>query len=227
MPISKLLLKILNQLFYFVGRVHFTMILLLGGAVAMVIGTILESRESRDAAVSLVYGTAWFDFFLFMIVVNLVVAVINRIPIRRAQWPFVLTHFSIVLLLFGTWISRTYGYEGRLIVPEGDETNYIYQDGDEIRVEWWHSHDAEAATHADEERSTSFPLVRRSENSSRELQTDGVDQPGVRVLRQIKSGVASRELRPSDHEGAAGVEFIIGNAKGRSRQWLFTGVARL
>jgi cytochrome c-type biogenesis protein CcsB len=159
--------------------------------------------------------------------VNLVVAVINRIPIRRAQWPFVLTHFSIVLLLFGCWISRTYGYEGRLFVQEGQETRYIYQDGDEVRVDWWHSHDAEGATEVEEERSASFPLVRRSENSSRELQTDGVDQPGVRVLRQIKSGVASRELRPSDDTGAAGVEFIIGNARGRSHQWLFTGEPRL
>ena len=223
MPISKLLQQSLSQLFYFIGRVHFTMILLLGGAAVMVVGTVLESRESRDVAFSLIYGTAWFDFFLFMIVVNLVVAVINRIPIRRAQWPFVLTHFSIVILLFGCWISRTYGYEGRLIVHEGDETNFIYQDGDELRVEWWHSHDAEATAQADEERSASFPLVQETAATSRELQSDDVDQPGVRVLRQIQYGVASRELQPSDQKGAAGVEFIIGNAKGRSRQWLFTG----
>ncbi|MBW2421791.1 MAG: cytochrome C biogenesis protein ResB, partial [Deltaproteobacteria bacterium] len=94
------------------------MILLFAGALIMAVGTVLESGRGREAAQTLVYGTLWFDVFLFLIAVNLVVAVVNRIPIQRHQWPFVLTHFSIVLLLLGCWISHTFGYEGRLIVLE-------------------------------------------------------------------------------------------------------------
>ena len=55
----------------FLGRVQFTMLLLLGGAVILTIGTVLESRGSREIAWSVVYGTAWFDVFLFLIGVNL------------------------------------------------------------------------------------------------------------------------------------------------------------
>jgi hypothetical protein len=79
----------------FLGKVQFTTVLLLGGVLIMTVGTILESRESREIAWSAVYGTAWFDAFLFLIAINLIIAVINRIPIRRHQWPFVLTHFAI------------------------------------------------------------------------------------------------------------------------------------
>ncbi len=69
----------------FLGKVQFTTALLLGGVVIMTIGTVLESRGSREIAWSAVYGTAWFDLFLFLIAVNLLVAVINRFPIGRQR----------------------------------------------------------------------------------------------------------------------------------------------
>jgi len=120
----------------FLGKVKFTTVLLLGGAVIMTIGTILESRGSREIAWDAVYGTAWFDLFLFLIGINLIIAVVNRIPIQRTQWPFVLTHFAIVLLLLGAWISRTYGYEGRMFIYEGSQENRIFLDGSQVQVRW-------------------------------------------------------------------------------------------
>jgi hypothetical protein len=120
----------------FLGKVKFTTVLLLGGAVIMTVGTIVESRESREVAWSAIYGTLWFDVFLLLIGVNLVVAVVNRIPIQRHQWPFVVTHFSIVTLLVGAWISTTFGYEGRLVVTEGSEESRLLLDTSEIRTRW-------------------------------------------------------------------------------------------
>ena len=43
------------------GRVHFTMALLVVGALAMTAGTLVESRQGRDSAFHHVYGTRWFD----------------------------------------------------------------------------------------------------------------------------------------------------------------------
>ena len=124
----------LVQFIHFLGRVQFTMVLLIGGAVVMTVGTIIESRLGVEAAQTSVYRTLWFDAFLALIAVNLVVAVVNRIPIQRHQWAFVLTHFSIVVLLFGAWVSRTFGIEGRLAVREGETQSSMSIDGTELAV---------------------------------------------------------------------------------------------
>ena len=120
----------------FLGKVKFTTILLAVGVFIMIVGTLVESSENREAAWSAVYGTLWFDVFLFLIGVNLIVAVINRIPIQRHHWPFVLTHFAIVLLLVGAWISSTFGYEGRLVIYEGSQEHRLLMDALEIRAHW-------------------------------------------------------------------------------------------
>ncbi len=73
----------LIRLLRFLGKVQFTMVLLLGGVVIMTVGTILESRESREVAQSLVYGAVWFDVFLFLIAANLAIAVISAAFLRR------------------------------------------------------------------------------------------------------------------------------------------------
>ncbi|MBI5852259.1 MAG: cytochrome c biogenesis protein CcsA [Planctomycetes bacterium] len=120
----------------FAGRVHFTMILLAVGIGLMVVGTVVESRDGADAAWSAVYGTLAFDLFLALIGVNLVVAVVNRLPLRRSQWPFALTHASIVLLLLGALVSRTAGREGVVAIRENEAAREMDLETAELRIEW-------------------------------------------------------------------------------------------
>ena len=162
----------------FLGKVEFTTFLLLGGAVIMTVGTVLESRGSREIAWDAVYGTAWFDVFLFLIGINLVIAVVNRIPIRRHQWPFVLTHFAIVLLLFGAWISRTYGFEGRMFIYEGSQENSIFLDSSEIQVRWTPS---PGTTPGGEIVEANFPLPLRGELAERTLREEDPSGPSIRI----------------------------------------------
>jgi cytochrome c biogenesis protein ResB len=156
----------------------------------MTAGTILESRESREVARSLVYGAAWFDMFLFLIAVNLVTAVINRIPIKRHQWSFVLTHFSIVLLLGGAWVSRTFGYEGRLAIREGSEESRIVLDSFEVRARWPAGADRNDLRAVE----ASFPLPWSTRQAGRTLQQEGAERPGIRVVDYVSDGVASAGL---------------------------------
>jgi cytochrome c-type biogenesis protein CcsB len=196
----------------FLGKVQFTMILLLAGVLIMTIGTIVESAESRDVAWSLIYGTVWFDVFLFLIGVNLVVAVINRIPIRRHQWSFVLTHFSIVLLLIGAWISGTFGYEGRLMVFEGSEEYELVLDSSEVRGEWRSGESTPAISQ--------FPLPRTSHLAGRVLQEESIDRPGIRILQYLPQGHGDIELVEDSVLGLPGVEFRVTARGGQADGWL-------
>ena len=176
----------------FLGKVQFTMVLLLAGVVIMTIGTILESLGSREIAWSAVYGTAWFDVFLFLIGVNLVIAVINRIPIQRHLWPFVLTHFAIVLLLAGAWISRSFGYEGRMMIYEGSEESRIFMEATEIRVRW---HGGSGASTPGEVVETGYPQPRQGPRAGRTLEKAANGVPRIRIAEYLPDGTVSTEVR--------------------------------
>jgi cytochrome c-type biogenesis protein CcsB len=208
----------------FLGKVKFTTVLLLGGAVIMILGTIVESRESREAAWSAVYGTLWFDIFLLLLGVNLILAVVNRFPIQRHHWPFVLTHFAIVLLLVGAWISTTFGYEGRLIVYEGSQENRLLMDGVEIRTRW-QAGTEDAGTRAADGKSVSasFALPSSRRLTGRVLQEEGQGLPEIRIVDHVENGVAAVEMVGAGTQGAPGVEFVVSRGPEQVRQWLIAG----
>ncbi len=206
----------------FLGKVQFTMVLLLGGVLIMTAGTIVESRESREVAQSLVYGAAWFDVFLFLIAANLVVAVINRIPIKRHQWSFVLIHFSIVLLLGGAWISRTFGYEGRLAVREGSEESRIVLDSFEVRARWPVG-EGEADLRAVE---AGFPLPRITRLAGRTLQEEDGESPGIRIVDYVRDGVASAGLGEGGEGDAPGIRVFLAGQHLHAHPWLIAGHSR-
>jgi cytochrome c-type biogenesis protein CcsB len=211
----------------FLGKVQFTIVLLLGGAVIMTVGTIVESRESREVAWSAVYGTVWFDVFLFLIGMNLVVAVINRIPIQRQQWPFVLTHFAIVTLLAGAWISASFGYEGSLVVSEGSEESRLLLDTSEIRARWQAGATASAPGQAGGAGvEAAFPLGQSRRLAGRVLQEEGQGRPEIRIAEYIEDGVATVELGEAGPGGSPGVELLLSSHNDQVKRWLIAGDPR-
>ncbi len=196
----------------FLGKVQFTMVLLIFGVVAMIVGTLIESSTSRAFAQSWVYRTAWFDLFLFLIAVNLIVAVINRIPIKRHQWAFVLTHFSIVLLLFGGWVSRTFGYEGRMAVQEGTESRTLFLDRSHLDLRWkplkgkpYH----EILELPDTVRLAGITLLEEEEG-----------HPGLSIERFLEDGTPYVHLTDAGVEGSPGIQFQLSGMGVEGRQWL-------
>ena len=200
------------------------MLLLLGGAVVMTAGTIVESRESRELAWSSVYGTLWFDVFLLLIVVNLSVAVINRIPVRPGQWPFVVTHFSIVLLLAGAWISATFGYEGRMVISEGGQESRLFLDTSEIRTHWYVDDDASGVPAATVD--AAFLLPQGQSLAGRLLQEPAEGRPGLRIAEYLPDGEVAVELREGGRSGVPGVEFRLSSPDREVRGWLLAGDPR-
>jgi hypothetical protein len=215
----------LVRAFRFLGRVRFTTILLLGGAVVMTAGTVVESRAGRELAWSTVYGTLWFDVFLFLIAVNLIVAVVNRIPIRRQQWPFVVTHAAIVLLLAGAWISRTYGYEGRMMVFEGGQESRILLDASEVRVRW--RPEVAAGHGGDAPLEAVFPVPAGGGRMGAVLQEEGQGRPGIRVAEYVPAGIVEVDLREGGRGGVPGVQIRLVSGDEEVRESLLAGDPRL
>ncbi len=190
----------------FLGKVQFTMILLLAGVVVMTVGTVIESRQSRELAQSVIYGAFWFDTFLFLIGLNLVIAVINRIPIQRHQWAFVLVHFSIVILLVGSWVSHTFGYEGRTMIYEGREENQLFLGNKRLRVTW----DGGSAI---------FPIEVGDDLTGQKLQGEDGNRPGFRVLEHVPRGTKKVQLGEGGKQDPPGIKFIVRGEQEYINDW--------
>ena len=214
------LAKFPGKLVKFLGKVQFTIILLVVGMVVMTVGTIVESREGRDLAQVLIYRALWFDVFLFLIALNLVMAVVNRIPIRRRQWPIVFTHLALVSMLVGAWISHTFGYEGRMMIFEGGEESQIVLDTSEIRARWHREPDASTPGRHEPgpPQESSVPLG--GQIDARQLQREAEGRPGLRVVDYVPRGVARQTLAETGSDGAPGIEFALLGPQVHIHEWL-------
>ncbi len=118
-----LLLKIFRALFRFLSSLKLAVVTLLSLATVLAVGTVLESIHDTATAQYYVYHTFWFSCILGFLGLNVLFAALSRWPFKKHHIGFVITHLGILLLLAGSFRSLLQGYEGQLIIPEGEQTD--------------------------------------------------------------------------------------------------------
>jgi len=205
-----------RRILEFLGSVKMTVVLLVFGAIAMGVGTVLESRVGVDLAQSSVYSAVWFDFFLLMIAVNLSAAVINRIPLQRHQLSFVVVHASIILLMFGAWISRHYGYEGQLRIYEGQGSSDLSLYDKEILLT---GPDAGSVT-GERIVHRRFSLPDTVFMDGLALQEKGSGNIGVKVVRFVANGFLKSGIAATDEGIGPGIRYTVSGQGESLDGWL-------
>ena len=185
-----------------------TVVLLVLGVLVMSLGTFLESLTDAQVAKSSVYRTLWFDGFLLLIVLNLAAAVVNRLPLKRNQLAFAVTHASIIALLFGAWMSRTWGYEGQLAVLEGQGSSELYLHERELVLTGPLESDTEPG-HS--HKLAQFPLPETIYLGGLRLQSEADGQPGMRIVEAVHDGFLFNTVVAAEPAGGAGpgVDFRV------------------
>lgn len=123
-----------NALFRFLSSLQLTLYLLLFIGAASGIATFIESSYGAEGARALVYNTRWFEAALALLVINLILVLIKRMPYTGRQTGFVLMHIAIIVILIGAGITRYFGYEGYMPIREGDATDFIYSARDHVKL---------------------------------------------------------------------------------------------
>lgn len=208
----------LLRFFRFLGSVQFTLVLLVWAIVAMIAGTLIESRLGGDAgriaAQESVYQAFWFDAMLWLLMVNLIVAVVNRFPLKRHHASFVVVHTSLVVIGIGAWVTRHSGYEGQLWVSEGQSSQSILTDKSEITL---------AGDGVDE----AFPAPARAGGAP--LRSAGDGAPSLLVTGLVADGILSDELTGGGPGDPPGLRFHLTASAaaggGHSDDWLWAGAA--
>jgi hypothetical protein len=121
------------------GSLQLAVLLIAVYFAVLVVATALEGRYDAETARSNVYRTNWFAAIHIVLAVNLLSAMLVRLPWRRRHIGFLIAHGGILVLLIGCGLTWWKGLEGQLSVYEGhanhvlliDNGRLVEKEGDE------------------------------------------------------------------------------------------------
>jgi cytochrome c-type biogenesis protein CcsB len=120
----------MKKLFSFLASLKLAVALLVLLLVGLSIGTIVETRQGAEVAGRLVYYSGWFLGLQGLFALNVALSIADLFPWNRKRVGFLVTHASLLLILFGAATSYFLKVEGNLGIWEGERASVIaYQDG--------------------------------------------------------------------------------------------------
>ncbi|MCL7754785.1 cytochrome c biogenesis protein CcsA [Polaribacter sp. Z022] len=111
--------KILNILY----STRLMAILFILFATAMGIATFIENDFGTQTSKALVYNTWWFELIMLFFVINFFGNIFRYRLYKKEKWAVLLFHLSFLFILIGAGVTRYIGYEGIMLIKEGETTN--------------------------------------------------------------------------------------------------------
>ena len=112
-----------KKLISFLVSTRLTAILFIVFAVAMAIGTFIESYYSTDTAKILIYNATWFELIMVVFVINFIFNIKRYNLLKFSKWPVLMLHISWILIILGAFVTRYIGYEGVMPIRENLSSN--------------------------------------------------------------------------------------------------------
>lgn len=103
-------------------------VLFLTFALAMGIGTFIESKYNTDTARILIYNTWWFEAIMVFFLINFFGNIKRYQLHKKEKWATLILHIAFIFILIGAFITRYISYEGMMPIREGAAENQIYSD---------------------------------------------------------------------------------------------------
>ena len=103
-------------------------VLFLVFAVAMGIGTFVESKYSTETARIWIYNAWWFEAIMVFFVINFMGNMFRYRLFRWEKWPVLLLHLSWILIIIGAFVTRYMSFEGMMPIREGSTERIFYSD---------------------------------------------------------------------------------------------------
>lgn len=92
-------------------------------AVAMGVGTFVESAYNTDTARIWVYNSWWFEAIMLFFMINFLGNIERYQLYKREKWPTLLLHLSFIFIISGAFITRYISYEGIMRIREGETSS--------------------------------------------------------------------------------------------------------
>ncbi len=119
-------MKELLKKFFFSTRLMSVLFLVF--ALAMGIGTFVESKYSTETARIWIYNATWFEAIMVFFVINFMGNMFRYNLFQWKKWPVLTLHLSWILIIIGAFITRYISFEGMMPIREGKTENVFYSD---------------------------------------------------------------------------------------------------
>jgi hypothetical protein len=127
----------LASLLKIAGSLHLAVVLIAVYAAVLAWATLVE-RSYHDhggaAAHFGIYDAGWFTGINVLLAVNVLCAMLIRLPWKRQQTGFVMTHAGILVLLAGCLLTQQFGIEAQLPIFEGHTAHRAFQDSYHLQL---------------------------------------------------------------------------------------------
>lgn len=113
----------MKKIFNFLYSTRLTAVLFIVYAAAMAVATFIENDFGTQTSKALVYNAWWFEAIMGFFIINFFGNIFRYRLLRKEKWPVLMFHTSFLLILVGAGITRYVGYEGIMIIEEGETTS--------------------------------------------------------------------------------------------------------
>ncbi|MBL4604314.1 MAG: cytochrome c biogenesis protein CcsA, partial [Flavobacteriaceae bacterium] len=103
-------------------------------ATSMAVATFIENDYGTQTAKALVYNAWWFEAMMVFFVINFFGNIFKYKLLRKEKWPVLMFHLAFLFILIGAGTTRYIGYEGIMIINEGETTNQYLSETTYINV---------------------------------------------------------------------------------------------
>lgn len=117
-----------KKIFSFLFSTRLMAVLFLTFAIAMGVGTFIESKYNTDTARILIYNTWWFEAIMLVFVINFLGNIKRYQLHKKEKWATLLLHLAFIFIIAGAFITRYISYEGMMPIREGAAENQVYSD---------------------------------------------------------------------------------------------------
>ena len=113
----------MKNMFSFLYSTRLMAVLFVAFATAMGIATFIENDYGTQTAKALIYNAWWFEAIMVFFVINFFGNIFRYRLISKEKWPVLVFHLAFLFILIGAGITRYHGYEGLMLINEGETTN--------------------------------------------------------------------------------------------------------
>ncbi len=124
----------MKNIFNFLYSTRLTAILFILFATAMGIATFIENDFGTQTSKALVYNAWWFEAIMGFFIINFFGNIFRYRLYKKEKWAVLMFHLSFLLIIIGAAVTRYIGYEGIMLINEGETTNQFLSETTFVNV---------------------------------------------------------------------------------------------
>ena len=113
----------MKKIFNILYSTRLMAVLFVAFATAMGVATFVENDYGTQTAKAVIYNARWFEAMMVFFVINFFGNIFRYRLVSKEKWPVLVFHLAFICILIGAGITRYLGYEGLMLINEGEVSN--------------------------------------------------------------------------------------------------------